>query len=257
MKIAICISGQLRKLEENLIATAFKDYEVDYYIHTWEHELNPNLVLVKNYFPDAIIEIEKYEDVFDKCFNNGKTDENRYLFAQFYTIVKSLQLCASSGKKYDYYIRSRTDVNWPMHLWPDRVVNQLNLDTIAIITNSRIVKDRDSIEFKSCEIPIVVTGIAGVENNIHTLREWSWCMNQVAFDIMIKHDATEIVQMAKQIREESLTKPVHCTLQSPALWGKIFDKYGMIIQNTSQFNTWLMRYQGEKKKHVEYYGDIS
>ena len=30
MKIAVCISGQLRKLEENLIATAFKDYDVDY-----------------------------------------------------------------------------------------------------------------------------------------------------------------------------------------------------------------------------------
>jgi hypothetical protein len=257
MKIAICISGQLRKLEENLIATAFKDYEVDYYIHTWDHAFNPNLKLVKEYFPNAVIEVEKYEDVFDKCFDNGKTDENRYLFAQFYTILKSLELCANSGKKYDYYIRSRTDVIWPMHLWPDRVVNQLNSDTKAVITNSRIVKDCDNIEFKSCEIPIVVTGIAGVENNIYTLREWSWCMNQVAFDIMIKHNPIEIVNMAKQIREESLTKPIHCTLQSPAIWGKIFDKYGMIIQNTSQFNTWLMRYQGEKKKYVEGYGDIS
>ena len=55
MKIAICISGQLRKLEENLIATAFKDYEVDYYIHTWDHEFNPNLKLVKEYFPPALL----------------------------------------------------------------------------------------------------------------------------------------------------------------------------------------------------------
>jgi hypothetical protein len=251
MKIAVCISGQLRKLEENLIATAFKDYDVDYYIHTWEHELNPNLHLIKDYFPNAVVEVEKYEEVFDTCFDNGNTDENRYTFAQFYTILKSLRLCANSGKKYDFYIRSRTDVIWPMHLWPDRVVNQLNLDTRAIITNSRMIKNIDSIEFTTCEIPVVALGIAGLENNMYALREWSWCMNQTALD------PVDMVHVAKNIRKEAQTNTVHCTLQSPSIWGKIFENTNMIIQNTSQFNTKLLRYLDNKKKYIDFYGDIS
>lgn len=257
MKIAVCISGQLRKLEENLIATAFKDYDVDYYIHTWEHELNPNLHLIRDYFPNAIVEVEKYEEVFDKCFDNGDTDKNRYLFAQFYTIVKSLRLCANSGKKYDYYIRSRTDVIWPMDLWPNRVVNQLNLDTSAIITNSRIVKNTDSVEFTKCEIPVVAVGIAGLENNMYTLREWSWCMNQVAFDITIKNSPEQMVHIAKEIRDSFLQHPTHNTLQSPGIWGKFFEKSNMIIQNTSQFNTRLLRYPKNKQRFIHGYGDIS
>jgi hypothetical protein len=257
MKIAVCISGQLRKLKENLITTAFKDYDVDYYIHTWDHPFNHNLKLINEYFPNAIVEVEKYEDVFDKCFDNGDTDKNRYLFAQFYTILKSLQLCANSGKKYDYYIRSRTDVIWPTHLWPDKVVNQLNFDAMAIITNSRVVKDRDSIEFSTCEIPIVAVGFAGLENNILALREWSWCMNQVAFDITIKNSPEQMVHIAKEIRDSFLQHPTHNTLQGPGIWGKIFEKSNMIIQNTSQFNTRLLRYLDNKKKYIDFYGDIS
>ena len=257
MKIAVCISGQLRKLKENLIATTFKDYDVDYYIHTWEHELNPNLHLIKDYFPNAVVEVEKYEEVFDTCFDNGNTDENRYTFAQFYTILKSLRLCANSGKKYDFYIRSRTDVIWPMHLWPDRVVNQLNLDTRAIITNSRMIKNIDSIEFTTCEIPVVALGIAGLENNMYALREWSWCMNQTALDTIVKYDPVDMVHVAKNIRKEAQTNTVHCTLQSPSIWGKIFENTNMIIQNTSQFNTKLLRYLDNKKKYIDFYGDIS
>ena len=255
MKIAVCISGQLRKLEENLIATAFKDYDVDYYIHTWEHELNPNLHLIKDYFPNAVVEVEKYEEVFDKCFDNGDTDKNRYLFAQFYTIVKSLRLCANSGKKYDYYIRTRTDVIWPTHLWLNNVANQLNLDAMAIIANSRAVKD--SIEFTTCEIRIVAVGIAGLENNMYTLREWSWCMNQVAFDITIKNNPEQMVHIAKEIRDSFLQHPTHNTLQSPGIWGKFFEKSNMIIQNTSQFNTRLLRYPENKQNFIDGYGDIS
>jgi hypothetical protein len=251
MKIAICISGQLRKLEENLIATAFKDYDVDYYIHTWDHELNPNLKHIHTYFPNAIIEVERYEDVFDNYFDNSDVDKNRYQFAQFYTILKSLQLCATSGKTYDYYLRSRTDVIWPTHLWPNRVVNQLNLDTIAVITNSRILKNIDSVEFTTYN-PVIATGIAGIENNMYLLREWAWCMNKSAFDIIVNNKPDEFVNIAKNIFNSS-----ECTLQSPAIWGKIFEKYKMIVQNTSQFDTRLMRYTNEKKRYIDYYGDIS
>jgi hypothetical protein len=257
MKIAVCISGQLRKLEENLIATAFKDYDVDYYVHTWDHTFNPNLKIVKDYFPNAVIEIEKYEDTFDKFFDDDDVDKNRYQFAQFYTILKSLQLCATSGKKYDYYIRSRSDVMWPTHLWPDKVVNQLNLDAMAIITNSRTVKNRDSIEFATCEIPIVAVGIAGLENNMYALREWSWCMNQVAFDITIKNSPEQMVYIAKEIRDSFLQHSTHNSLQSPGIWGKFFEKSNMIIQNTSQFNTRLLRYPSSKKLEILHYGDIS
>lgn len=256
MKIAICISGQLRKLEENLIATAFKDYDVDYYIHTWDHELNPNLKQLHAYFPNAVIEVERYEDIFDNYFDNGDVDKNRYQFAQFYTILKSLQLCFNSGKEYDYYIRSRTDVIWPTHLWPNRIVKQLNLDTAAVLINSRNVKNRANIEFATCEIPIIATGIAGIENNIYLLREFAWGMNSTAFNTIVNYNSEEFVNMAKKIRDDFLPNSVHSTLQSPAIWGKIFEKCGMIIQNTSQFDTRLLRYN-DNKKYVECYGDIS
>jgi hypothetical protein len=144
-----------------------------------------------------------------------------------------------------------------MHLWPDRVVNQLNLDTRAIITNSRMIKNIDSIEFTTCEIPVVALGIAGLENNMYALREWSWCMNQTALDTIVKYDPVDMVHVAKNIRKEAQTNTVHCTLQSPSIWGKIFENTNMIIQNTSQFNTKLLRYLDNKKKYIDFYGDIS
>ena len=128
MKIAIFISVQLRKLEENLISTAFKDYEVDYYIHTWDHVLNPNLRNVRKYFPNAVLDVETY-DKFDSLFVDSEfnTDVNRYRYAQFYTISKSFKLCKDADKQYDCYIRTRTDVIWPMNLWTN-TEPQLNLD---------------------------------------------------------------------------------------------------------------------------------
>ena len=56
MKIAVCVSGQLRKLDKNLISDAFKDHDVDYYVHTWEHDLNPNYNKIRKY--TAIINLK-------------------------------------------------------------------------------------------------------------------------------------------------------------------------------------------------------
>lgn len=257
MKIAVCISGQLRKLEENLISTAFKDYDVDYYIHTWDHDLNPNLKLVNNYFPNCLIDVEKYEDKFDNLFTQGIANENRYNYAQFYTILKSLHLCKNNGKKYDYYIRTRTDVDWPMHLWPDRVDKQLDLDTTAVISNTRISKHIPNLTFTSCDIPIVATGIAGVEFNTYLLRDWAWCMNQTAFNRITKYTPESLVNQAIKIKESYLKNQIHNTIQSPGIWGNLFESMGVIILNTSQFNTRLLRYYGEHKKYIEFYGDIS
>ena len=41
------------------------------------------------------------------------------------------------------------------------------------------------------------------------------------------------------------------------VWGKFFEKSNMIIQNTSQFNTRLLRYPENKQNFIDGYGDIS
>jgi hypothetical protein len=257
MKIAICISGQLRKLEESLITTAFKDYDVDYYIHTWAHHLNPNLKNVYKHFPNAKIEIETY-DKFDSLFVDSEfdTDVNRYRYAQFYTISKSFNLCKNSNKQYNCYIRTRTDVVWPMHLWK-KTEEQLSLDLYSVLINSRHIPNKADIVFTTSEIPTIATAITGINNELLSLREWSWGMNKSAFDVLSNIPTDSLVKLAENIKDINSTTLVDNRIQSPGIWGEIFKRNGICIQDSSQFRTTLLRYYNDKRKYIGYYGDIS
>lgn len=257
MKIAICISGQLRKLEENLIETAFKDYEVDYYIHTWDHPFNPNLNNIHKHFPNAVIETEKY-DKFDSLFVDSQfdTDVNRYRYAQFYTISKSFNLCKNSNKQYDCYIRTRTDVVWPMNLWKN-TESQLNLDLYSVLINSRNVPSKEDIIFATSELPVIATAMTGINNGLLSLREWSWGMNKSAFDVLSTIPTDSLVKLAENIKDVNSTTLVDNRIQSPGIWGEIFKRNGICIQDSGPFRTTLLRYYNEKKKYINYYGDIS
>ena len=80
MKLAIIGSGQCRKLLRTHLNKAFETANKDFYFHTWEDENNPHWNKLQSFFPDAIIEIEKYKDHFDnyKQYRNVSVDKLRY-----------------------------------------------------------------------------------------------------------------------------------------------------------------------------------
>ena len=59
MKFAIIGSGQTRKLLRTQLNKTFESVNKDFYFHTWDHEHNPYVNRLQDFFPDAIIEVER------------------------------------------------------------------------------------------------------------------------------------------------------------------------------------------------------
>jgi hypothetical protein len=258
MKIAVCVSGQLRKLDKNLISTAFDGHDVDYYVHTWEHDMNPNYDKVKNYFNNVICTVEKYgnDDSFDNIVND-QLDNNRYLYAQFYTVLKSIRMALASKKKYDLYVRTRTDVIWPMDNWTTDGFDKLNLEIKDTIANA-INEPREDFDFRNSTLPVVAIGISGIYHNKLVLRDWSWGMNTAAATLLATDTSVrEFMVNAKDTRKMLSRHADYPRAHSPVVWGDIFTQKKILIQVSSMFNSRLLRYSQNDQNFIDGYGDIS
>lgn len=258
MKIAVCVSGQLRKLDKNLISKAFDGHDIDYYVHTWEHDLNPNYDKVKNYFNNVICTVEKYgnEDSFDNLVND-QLDNNRYLYAQFYTVLKSIRMALASKKKYDLFVRTRTDVIWPMEYWTNEEFDKLNDEIKNTIANA-IKEPQDDFDFKNSALPVVITSISGIYNNKLVLRDWAWGMNESAATLLATENSVrEFMLNVKDSRKMLSRHADYPRAHSPVVWGDLFTQMGMLIQISNIFNCRLLRYPENEQNFIDGYGDIS
>lgn len=258
MKIAVCVSGQLRKLDRNLISEAFKDHDVDYYIHTWQHEFNPNYNEIQKYFTNPVYSIESYgdEDTFDNIVND-QIDNNRYLYAQFYTVYKSIRMALASKKKYDLFIRTRTDVLWPMEYWTNEEFDKLNEEIKNTISNA-IKEPQEDFDFKNSTLPVVITGINGIYNNKLVLRDWAWGMNEAAASLIgTDTSIREFMLNVKDTRKMLSRHADYPRAHSPVVWGDIFSQKQILIQISNIFDCRLLRYEPDEQKFITGYGDIS
>jgi len=115
MKIAICISGQVRTFDKSFISLKknyLDKYDCDIYCHTWSHQnVDQALSLFK---PKSYMVQDPI--IFDK-FNvmcplwNGVSFNN--LLSQYHSLQQSFLLCKKeTNVKYDLLIRSRYDINY-------------------------------------------------------------------------------------------------------------------------------------------------
>jgi hypothetical protein len=258
MKIAVCVSGQLRKLDKNLISDAFKDHDVDYYVHTWEHDLNPNYNKIRKYFTNVTYSVEKYgnEDTFDNIVND-QLDNNRYLYAQFYTVYKSIRMALASKKKYDLFVRTRADVIWPVEYWTNEEFDKLN-DEIKNTMANAIKEPQDDFDFKNSALPIVITSINGIYNNKLVLRDWAWGMNGAAATLLATENSVEEFMLNVKNTRKMLSRHAdYPRAHSPVVWGDIFTQMGILIQTSNIFNCKLLRYPENEQNFIDGYGDIS
>lgn len=155
MKIALCLSGQPRYLDEGfyyLYENILKKYSVDVFIHTWwdnemknkKMDLPPSLSYGRTYFwkEDTIDDIKsKYDPIsfthepqiefetFDDV--NYELGRPSHVHSMFYSIEKSNRLKLEyeniNDVKYDLVIRSRFDVKFNKF---DLKLNEINSECI-------------------------------------------------------------------------------------------------------------------------------
>jgi hypothetical protein len=126
MKIALCLSGQPRALEEgfrywkkNLIDC----FEVDVFVHSWNSHLNEHILEL--YKPKKyVFEDYKFSPEHDKIYEKNCVHESslpRYSLAQFYTIIQSRNLKieyeVSHNITYDWVVKGRFD--YALNIVPD------------------------------------------------------------------------------------------------------------------------------------------
>lgn len=126
MKIAVCLSGQLRTAPMcgRRIVDFFENYDVDYFIHTWKQEFeftrNSDRLNVKNFLKD--VDESKFEAV-KSIFNPKKSkwedsitfvlpsaQPQQYSFYQANELRKQYE--KESGIKYDLVVKLRFDIIW-------------------------------------------------------------------------------------------------------------------------------------------------
>jgi hypothetical protein len=118
MKIALCLSGQPRALEEGFLywkKNLLDCYEVDVFVHSWKSYLNDRVLEL--YKPVVhIFDDYKFSPEHDKIYEQNCVHESslpRYSLSQFYTILQSRNLKSeyevSHSFKYDWVIKGRFD----------------------------------------------------------------------------------------------------------------------------------------------------
>jgi len=238
MKIAIALSGQLRQLGQMKLPKVFARFNPTYFIHTWEHETNPNLRMVdKGYFPSESTEIkvEKYEDHFDHLkYSDVDVHIHRYRFAQFFTVMKSLQMVKDSNQEFDIIIRARTDMDLPMGQWNNvEEFQPMWNDLLMSIKNHHAhgCYDFDTVEGADWfRYPWIASSVTSIDHNYTVFADWFWIMNTSALNSLCSLTPEEAVNKAKQVKEKhtpifksefdnSVNSDV---LKSPTVWAKIF-----------------------------------
>lgn len=215
MKVAVCISGQLRKLHRTDINGLADHIGADVFIHTWEDETNPNLAKVREHFPNACLETEKYSDVFDHLpfiLDEGIVT-NRYYFAQFYTVMKSFHLCKDQG--YDLIYKARTDVKMDPSTYNFE-------DKLADLENS--IK---RIPGTNGESPCAFAILQYANLQYVDFQDSFWSMNSAALDRLTQCSPSEIAVLASRYKFENQL------VQGPSIWGRILVDLGINIITTS------------------------
>ena len=215
-KIAICLSGQMRKLKRTDMVNLAEFLNADVYIHTWDDQHNPNLSLVSTYFPGATVDVEKYSDTFDDL--PFHLDEslvcNRYYYAQFYSTLKSFHLAGNSNIDYDLIYRARTDIKIDVNSYNFKERwNDLG-ESIKRIRPRR--KDR----------PIVYTNLQYANSHYVDFEDSFWSMNKQALDTLCEQSPKEFTIQA------STYKLKDSTIQSPSIWGSMLIEKGITLLTT-------------------------
>lgn len=269
-KIAVCVSGQLRGLHKTVIVDAFNNQNehVDFYIHTWDHELNPNLEHVWNYFPikQTRLVVDTYDEFDEVCkdFDNldyppeNFKDAQRYLFVQYYTISKSLHMCLQSGIEYDAIWRIRTDIElFPSNSKPWD--GGMEYDISAGESHMRHSKKHFG--------PAKDNGHVTLHHQYTSptgdvcIRDYVWMGNHTAIKTLCTKTPSEMVQLAHSIIHDWAEKHGHTYKESagwltgPAMWPKIFQHFGILMnQGVSSGNGRIVRNPEVDK--TKFYGAV-
>jgi hypothetical protein len=272
MKFAVIGSGQTRKLLRTQLNKTFDSVNKDFYFHTWDHAHNPNWKKLQSFFPDATIQVERYEDKFDnysQIRNIGNVDQLRYHFAQFYTVLKSFKLV---NKEYDFYFRTRTDIGYsndaleffdPSHrnweffkrmTW-HALKNTTSQETWRelVSDNENLLVNNEDIENKAINIkPIIWAGLR-MHDPIHGVLfdDFSWTMNHKAFKLMQELDIDEIMKKAINLKKDKEMR-----VQSPLIWSAIIKELGIYLIYAPVTGR-ITRNKVTDQQIVAQYGDIT
>lgn len=264
MKLALCISGLLRKIDYTTLNETFAHLNPDIYLHTWDSEYNTHLNKVKEIFPTATIKIEKYNDVFDNIRSNTDVDVFRYRFAQFYTVQQSFLMCAESNKQYDLIVRARTDLDIYQKQWElfdfqtFKKFTNTKLDTIRTHKfNPDNFPSKEDYEYDT--IPWIMTKSTGSFNYYNHIYDFFWLMNSLTLTKLLEYTPSQLVQKAVKIFDyySSSTKlnPV-----SPLIWEEIFKELDVdrIFDSLNYCTTRIIRVNNERELSTfdKHYGSL-
>lgn len=118
MRIALCLTGQPRALEEgfsyyqkNLLA----HYNIDVFCHSWNTHLNDKILELYNpvdYKFENYKFSKKYDEIYAHC-NVHHTSPPRYSLAQFYSVLQTRDMKSKyeleNNFTYDWVIKARYD----------------------------------------------------------------------------------------------------------------------------------------------------
>jgi hypothetical protein len=279
LKIAICISGQLRKLHMTKFHRIANALGADVYIHTWDNEHNVHLSELNKFFPDAKIAIEPYEKTFDKILKLGREDfpiynaqENhdiinvpRYNYAQVYTVMKSFNLCLGSGKKYDYIFRTRTDVDVGIGAYTkeeefDDIIKKIK-ETL-FYHNKHEYDEEPGVLKSSPEYtnqPFIASTIHSYNQHVAHMQDWYWIMNQPALEEMCKLTPEDYVLNSHTLKKNYQIKrgmyPGQPVLKTPSIWFKIFEELNLLVLSLTDLRVGI--YRSDNPVIVPGHGDIS
>ena len=251
LKIAICISGQLRKLPMTKLHRIASALNADVYIHTWENEFNIHLDKLNQFFPDAKVATETYENNFDKILKlknqfplineKDSVPTLRYHYAQSYTVIKSFQLCLGSGKEYDLIFRARTDLDLPFGAYTkeenfDELIKRLQETLYLHNKHEWWYQDIDTYSESSTR-PWLATTILSYNKYMSTIQDWFWIMNHNALKQLCKYTPEEAVMKSHLITKEyqiSRGRPLSeaPSLKTPSIWFKIFEELEIAVIST-------------------------
>jgi len=139
MKIALCISGELRDYYnyiDNIFDTIINKYDTDVFLHTWNHDSDkvknainlykPVKYLAEDFSAEKVIYSKKWLDVnnerIDKTdikydlANVGMVGKPQNIFSMYYSIFKSNELKKEyeneNNFKYDIVLKFRPDLEF-------------------------------------------------------------------------------------------------------------------------------------------------
>lgn len=267
MHIAICLSGQLRKLQQCDLPTVFREHITKYYIHTWEHEANPNLQYLQNFLgnEDIVVETEKYEDVFDTLkYPQSHVSVHRYRFAQFYSIMKSFQMAQSDTRRKNLVVRCRTDVSVEPFNWKERGFQEHWKSLERLIRDHHAHGNYDHTHIDSIDYldyPWIASNILSADYNYLSFQDWFWVMNPSALETLTRMSPTDAVNKAMEIKQKHDPRFGHVgdrhaeadVLKSPGAWANIFQENRIPLINHELGNSVLRRTPGYVSQ--DNYGD--